>query len=167
MKQVRRTVEAPADLGIAVIAVPPGSPVELDLMLESVVEGVLVTGSASVRVLGECVRCLTEVSDELDVDLQELYVYPSSDATEEEASRLEGDLINLEPLLRDAVVTELPFRPLCRDECQGLCATCGADLNLDPAHAHDASFDARWAILTELEADSEKTYDVNSRSQRL
>jgi uncharacterized protein len=167
MKQVRRTVEAPADLGIAVIAVPPGSPVELDVMLESVVEGVLVTGSANVRLQGECVRCLTEISDELEVDLQELYVYPGSDATEEEAGRLEGDLVDLEPLLRDAVVTELPFQPLCRDDCHGLCPSCGADLNVDPAHAHGATMDPRWEILSVLERHDEETYDVNSRSQRL
>jgi uncharacterized protein len=135
-------------------------------MLESVVEGVLVTGSASVELRGECVRCLTEISDELEVDLQELYVYPGSEATEEEASRLEGELIDLEPLLRDAVVLDLPFQPLCRDDCEGLCASCGADLNVDPTHAHEDSIDPRWGTLTSIEVPDEETYDVNSESQR-
>ena len=81
MKPVQTTVEAPADLGIDVIGVPPGSPVELDLRLESVVEGVLVTGTAAVQLHGECVRCLTGISDELEVDVQELFVYPESEAT--------------------------------------------------------------------------------------
>jgi uncharacterized protein len=151
MKRVTRTVEAPADLGIEVIAVPPGSPIDLDLMLESVVEGVLVTGSASVQLRGECVRCLVEISDEIEVDLQELYVHPGSEADEEEAGRMEGDLIDLEPLLRDAVVLDLPFQPLCRTECRGLCAECGADLNADPDHGHDGQIDPRWAKLSALE----------------
>jgi uncharacterized protein len=165
MKLVRTTAPAPADLGIAVIGVPPGSPVELDLRLESVIEGVLVTGTATVQVRGECVRCLGEVSDELEVDIQELFVYPGSDATEDEASRLEGDLIDLEPLLRDGVVLDLPFQPLCREDCQGLCAVCGANLNLDPEHSHEAPLDPRWEKLRRLEGDDGGSYDVVSKSQ--
>ena len=151
MKRIRRTVEAPNDLGIEVIAVPPGSPIDLDLMLESVIEGVLVTGSATAQLRGECVRCLTEVSDELVVDLQELYVHPESEAVEEEAGRLEGDLIDLEPLLRDAVVLDLPFQPLCREDCLGLCAECCANLNAHPEHGHDAPIDPRWEKLSTLD----------------
>jgi len=165
MKRVRRTVEAPADLGIDVIGVPTGSPIELDLMLESVVEGVLVTGSARVRLAGECVRCLTGISDELEVDVQELYVYAGSEADEEDeaVSRLEGDRLDLESVLRDAVVLELPFQPLCRPDCAGLCAECGADLNVDPDHDHEAPIDPRWAKLGEVETD-EGNYDVRSSS---
>jgi uncharacterized protein len=151
MKLVRATVEAPADLGIAVIGVPPGSPVELDLRLESVVEGVLVSGTATVQVRGECVRCLGEISDELEVDIQELYVYPGMECDDDLASRLEGDLINLEPLLRDEVVLGLPFQPLCRDDCAGLCVECGANLNDDPGHRHKAALDPRWEALHSLE----------------
>jgi uncharacterized protein len=151
MKRLTRTVEAPNDLGMEVIAVPPGSPIELDLMLEAVVEGVLVTGSATVQLRGECVRCLAEVSDQIVVDLQELYVHPGSEADEEEAGRLQGDLIDLEPLLRDEVVLDLPFQPVCREDCQGLCAECGADLNTDPDHRHDAPIDPRWAKLSALD----------------
>jgi DUF177 domain-containing protein len=151
MKRVTRTVEAPADLGIEVIAVPPGSPIELDLMLEAVVEGVLVTGSATAQLHGTCVRCLAGIDDEIEVDLQELYVHPGSEAGEDDVGRLEGDLIDLEPLLRDAVVLDLPFQPLCRNECRGLCADCGADLNADPDHGHDAPVDPRWAKLSAFE----------------
>ena len=164
MKVVQRSVEAPADLGIAVIGVPPGSPVELDLRLESVVEGVLVTGVATVELRGECVRCLGEISEELEVDIQELFVYPESEATEDEASRLEGDLIDLEPLLRDGVVLDLPFQPLCREECGGLCVECGADLNLDPQHTHEEPPDPRWETLRRLQG-GDGSYDVYSKSQ--
>ena len=163
MKRVQTTVEAPAGLGIAVIGVPPGSPVELDLRLESVIEGVLVTGVATVELRGECVRCLGEISEELEVDVQELFVYPESEATDEEASRLEGDLIDLEPLLRDGVVLDLPFQPLCREDCQGLCVECGANLNDDPQHTHEAPVDPRWAKLQSLGGGDE--YDVTSTTQ--
>ena len=164
MKQVRTTVEAPAGLGIDVIGVPPGSPVALDLRLESVIEGVLVTGIATVTVRGECVRCLTEVSDTLEVDVQELFVHPESGAAEDEASRLEDDLIDLEPLLRDGVVLDLPFQPLCREDCQGLCVECGADLNEDPSHDHGASLDPRWEKLRRLKGDDGGSSDIPSQT---
>jgi uncharacterized protein len=165
MKVVRTTAQAPADLGIEVIGVPPGSPVELDLRLESVVEGVLVTGTATVEVRGECVRCLGEVSDSMEVDIQELFVYPGSEAEEDEASRLEGDLIDLEPLLRDGVVLDLPFQPLCREDCQGLCVECGANLNDDPDHSHEMTLDPRWEKLRRLEGGADGHYDVHSQFQ--
>lgn len=161
-KLVRTSVEAPADLGIDVIGVPPGSPVELDLRLESVVEGVLVTGLAAVAVDGECVRCLDAIVDRLEIDVQELFVYPGSGATEEEASRLVGDLLDLEPVLRDAVVLDLPFQPLCRPDCAGLCPRCGANLNDEPDHEHGADHDPRWDALLEFERDDQQTYDVAS-----
>jgi uncharacterized protein len=165
MKVVQTSVEAPADLGIAVIGVPPGSPVELDLRLESVVEGVLVSGTATVQLRGECVRCLGEVSEELEIDVQELFVYPESDATDDEASRLEGDLVDLEPLLRDGVVLDLPFQPLCREDCQGLCAECGANLNDDPQHTHDAPLDPRWEKLRGVGGEDGGSQDVFSKTQ--
>ena len=160
MKVVQTSVEAPADLGIGVIGVPLGSPIELDLRLESVVEGVLVSGSATVEVRGECVRCLGDVSDELEVAIQELYVYPGVEPDDDLASRLEGGLIDLEPLLRDAVVLDLPFQPLCRDNCSGLCVECGANLNNDPGHRHEARLDPRWEALRGLEGGGSGPYDV-------
>ena len=147
VKQVKRVTEAPEELGIAMIGVPPGSPVALDLMVEAVVEGVLVTGTAEVQLAGQCARCLEELSTSTEVDLQELYLYPDKEPDDEEASRLEDDLVDLEPLLRDAVVLDLPFTPLCREECAGLCPACGANLNHDPEHNHAEATDARWAGL--------------------
>jgi uncharacterized protein len=164
MKLVRASVPAPADLGTDVIGVPPGSPIELDIRLESVVEGVLVTGTAVVELRGECVRCLVEVSDTMEIDIQELYVNPDSEATEDEASRLEGDLVDLEPLLRDDVVLDLPFQPVCLEDCAGLCVECGANLNNDPDHSHVGSIDPRWEALRALDGD-DGDYDVRSQSQ--
>jgi uncharacterized protein len=150
---VSRTVLAPADLGIEVLGVPEGSPVELDLRLEAVMEGVLVTGTARAVLEGECARCLEPISDEIEVRFQELFVYDDLDVDpdeELEVSTLQHDLVDLEPLLRDAVVLALPFQPLCQDDCPGLCPECGARLADDPDHAHDAPVDPRWAALSGL-----------------
>ncbi len=157
-REVSRTVPAPADLGIEVLGVPEGSPVELDLRLEAVMDGVLVTGSAAVGLRGECVRCLDVIEDEMSPTFQELYLYDDGDQSptgdqddaDDEASRLRGDLLDLEPVLRDAVVLALPFQPLCDEDCPGLCPACGARLADDPDHAHEAPIDPRWAALTQL-----------------
>jgi uncharacterized protein len=150
---VSRTVQAPADLGIEVLGVPEGSPVELDLRLEAVMEGVLVTGTARAALEGECARCLEPISDEVEVRFQELFVYDGHDVDPEEefeVSKLRDDLVDLEPLLRDAVVLALPFQPLCTDDCPGLCAECGARLADDPDHGHGEPVDPRWAALSAL-----------------
>lgn len=147
MKEIQRVAEAPEGIGMDVIGVPPGSPVDLDLRLESVVEGVLVTGTAEVSLGGQCARCLEQIADSTAVDLQELYLYPGKELDDDEASRIEDESIDLEPLLRDAVVLDLPFTPLCRPDCAGLCPTCGANLNRDPEHGHAEAIDSRWAGL--------------------
>ncbi len=141
---------APSDLGVGMIGVPPGSRLDLRLRLEAVMEGVLVSGTVTGPLAGECARCLDPVASSVEVDLQELYAYPESETTEDEAGRLEGDLLDLEPALRDAVVLALPLTPLCREDCGGLCAVCGARRD-DVDCGHDvAPVDPRWAALTDL-----------------
>ena len=154
-RKVSLTAPAPADLGIEVLRVPEGSPIEFDIRLEAVVEGVLVTGTAEAGLVGECVRCLEEIRSEITADFQELFVYDGEEHPgdeDDETSRLEGDLVDLEPLLRDAVVLALPFQPLCQDDCPGLCAECGARLADDRDHRHEAAVDPRWAALQQLTA---------------
>jgi uncharacterized protein len=157
MTAVSTTVPAPAGLGIEVIAVPEGSPVDLDLRLEAVVEGVLVTGTAQLEAVGECVRCLTEVRTPVEVEVQELFVHDASLEDDEEVSVLSGDYVDLEPVLRDDVVLDLPFQPLCSPDCSGLCPTCGVRLDDHPGHHHDDGADPRWAALggwgTDLDPD--------------
>ncbi|MDN5761179.1 MAG: DUF177 domain-containing protein [Microlunatus sp.] len=158
MREVRTIASAPPDLGIAVIGVPEGSPLKLDLRLEAVVEGVLVTGTASATLQGECVRCLTQLSDEVEVDVQELFSYdpiPAAEEDDDESSHLDGELLDLEPVLRDAVVLELPFQPVCRLQCRGLCSTCGIDLNAVESHSHDEAIDPRWAGLARFGSEEE------------
>ncbi len=156
-REVTRTVPAPAELGIEVLRVPEGSQVDLDLRLEAVMEGVLVTGTATAGLEGECVRCLEEIDDDVEVTFQELFVYDDQghvqpdEAEDSGVSRLEDDLLDLEPLLRDAVVLALPFQPLCEDDCPGLCTECGARLRDDPDHAHEDPIDPRWAGLVALQ----------------
>lgn len=148
------TVPLPEDFGTAVIGVPAGDELDLDLRLESVMEGILVSGTVRGRAVGECSRCLDEIVEDVDVTLQELYVYPEraraavEDGDDEDDIReLVGDLIDVEPAVRDAVVTALPFRPVCDPDCPGLCPECGVRLaDAEPDHSHEV-LDPRWAAL--------------------
>jgi uncharacterized protein len=158
MVELHHRVEAPADLGTDVISVPQGEPIELDLRLESVVEGVLVSGSASATAVGACVRCLDPVSQEVDATFQELFAYADRAAHHREVGaeedgaeeyQLVDGLIDLEPVLRDSVVPALPFQPVCRDDCGGLCPQCGVRLDDHPGHRHEVS-DPRWEALRPL-----------------
>jgi uncharacterized protein len=161
-REITRTVPAPADLGIEVLGVPEGAPVDLDVRLEAVMEGVLVTGSAHAELAGECVRCLDPIRDEVDVAFQELYLYDAPEAGDDDAdevSVVQDDLIDLEPVIRDALVLELPFQPLCSDDCPGLCPECGASLKEDPGHSHEAPIDPRWAGLASLRGDAAEGED--------
>jgi uncharacterized protein len=150
MRKDSHTVPAPADLGVEMVGVPEGADVELDLRLEAVLEGVLITGTARAPLTGECARCLDPLTSTIEVEFQELYVYDdtrSGEHAEDDERRLEGDLVDLEPVVRDAMVLALPLSPLCRDDCPGLCPDCGVRLaDAEPDHHHDA-VDPRWAAL--------------------
>ncbi|SDT16290.1 uncharacterized protein SAMN04489717_5287 [Actinopolymorpha singaporensis] len=165
-RKLRRSVPAPAGLGIDVLGVPEGTDIELALRLESVMEGVLASGTARVMLTGECVRCLEPLEQPLDVDFQELYAFPESEIEDDEASRLEGDLLDLEPVVRDAVVLALPYQPVCSDDCPGLCPQCGARLADDPDHQHEAAIDPRWAALATIVPDENDTDEVAGSPRR-
>jgi uncharacterized protein len=131
---------------------PESADLLLDLRLESVVEGVLATGRVSGSLVGECVRCLVPVEVEVDADFQELYYYDPQELTaeeREEALSVVEELVDVETLVRDAVMLDLPLQPLCEPDCPGLCPQCGAKLAEDPEHHHD-SVDPRWAALSGL-----------------
>jgi len=158
MQELQRTTVLPEDLGTEVIAIKAGSPVEIDVRLESVVEGVLVTGSVSGTATGACVRCLDPVELDVGARFQELFAYTdraahhhevAGDSDEDDVYELVDDLVDLETVLRDAVVPTLPFQPVCRDDCPGLCAQCGLHLAEDPDHHHEV-IDPRWSALSGL-----------------
>ena len=150
-RDYRRSVPAPAGLGLDLVGVPEQASIELDLRLESVTEGVLVTGTVTAPIRGECGRCLEPIHDELGVDVCELFAWPNSvtdETTEQdEVHRIDGDHLDVEPVVRDLVVLGLPWTPLCRPDCAGLCPTCGQRLDDLPAgHTHE-QLDPRWAAL--------------------
>ncbi|HLS00199.1 DUF177 domain-containing protein [Mycolicibacillus parakoreensis] len=154
MMAVRRTVDAPVRIGLDLEAIEPGAPLTLDLQLQSVSEGVLVTGTAAAPTSAQCARCLTEFADHIEVRLTALYAYPQSttEATTEddEIGRIVDDTVDLEQALIDEVGLALPLSPLCRPDCPGLCAQCGVALaTADPDHHHEV-IDPRWAKLAGL-----------------
>ncbi len=153
MIEVHDSVPSPERIGLELIGIERGAPLDLDLRVESVSEGVLVSGTVIAPTAGECARCLTPVSGRVEVDLTELFAYPDT-ATEEtteedEVGRVVGDTVDLEQPIIDAVGLELPFSPVCRPDCPGLCQECGIALATDPGHHHER-IDPRWAKLAAL-----------------
>jgi uncharacterized protein len=154
MREVHRRIAAPQDWALELVKVTPGAPVDLDLRLESVMDGVLVTGSIAAPVTAECGRCLDPITSQLSAPVQELFSY-EPDPEDEEAPVVDGDLIDLEGVLRDAVVLALPLNPVCDEDCPGLCPGCGIRLaDADEGHHHD-EVDPRWASLAALSVASE------------
>ncbi|MDO5740332.1 MAG: YceD family protein [Ornithinimicrobium sp.] len=180
LKEITWTLTTPERIGTDVIAIQPDQQVRMDLRMESVVEGVLTTGTASALASGLCVRCLENVEEDLEVHFQELFAYPEraahhqkvaghgsarngsktdDETDDEERYELDGDLLDLQEVVRDAIVTALPFQPVCQEDCPGLCSECGARLADDPEHHHDV-IDPRWSVLatmaTHADDDDEK-----------
>lgn len=162
MMTLEWTVPAPAGWEVSATEVPAGSPIELSVRLEGVVEGVLVTGTARVVQAAECSRCLDPTRSEVVVPVQQLFEYPDQVQPEEESGEeeplptLNGELLDLEPVLRDAVVLELPQAPVCSPDCPGLCPQCGARLAEEPDHEHRDS-DPRWGALSAWSPEQSET----------
>ena len=134
-------------LAVSGSAVVEGEPVVVDAHLESVNEGIVVTGHVRAPWRGECRRCLKTVGGELDAILLEVF---EPEPVDGETRRLEGATVDLEPVARESVLLELPLSPLCTEACRGLCDRCGADRNDDPAHSHEDPRDPRWSALDVL-----------------
>lgn len=157
MLTVTETVPSPSRIGLDLIAIDEGAPLDLDLRIESVSEGVLVTGTVSAPTSGECARCLTPVTGDVEIELTELFAYPDSttDETtdEDEMGRVRqvggADSVDLEQPIIDAVGLALPFAPLCGPDCEGLCPQCGVQMaTAEPGHGHE-QIDPRWAKLAD------------------
>jgi len=156
MRELERELPA-ADLltgkgSLDAIYTAESADLELQVRLESVMEGVLATGVVAGSLVGECVRCLDPVEVDVNADFQELFYYDKDTLTAEEADEAQfvvEELLDLQIIVHDGVLLDLPLQPLCAEDCPGLCSECGARLAEDPEHAHEAA-DPRWAALAQL-----------------
>jgi uncharacterized protein len=123
-------------------------PIVLDLSLERVSEGIVVRGTVRAHWNASCSRCLAPVGGEIAVHVDELFeLHPLAGET----YALEIDIIDLEPMIRDALLLEVPAKPLCRDDCAGLCPSCGIDRNSAACECGTTELDPRWAALRSLD----------------
>jgi uncharacterized protein len=144
MRESTLSFAVPEQLGAGAAVVPTGAPLELDLRLEGLHDGILVTGTVRTTAHGECVRCLDPVTLPLEVEFQELFAYSPDDAFD---YTVHDDHVDCEPVVRDAVVLSLPFQPVCRDDCPGLDPETGervADIGVQKPRE---VIDPRWAAL--------------------
>lgn len=158
-RTLSRTIAAPDYMGVELARVPAGSDLELEIQLEGVAEGVLVTATVSGPLAGECARCLEPFTSAVKVRFQELFTLgheaaPGDGPEDVDSYRLDpSGLLDLEPALRDAIVLDLPLSPLCEAGCQGLCADCGIRLaDAGPGHRHEER-GTMWAALEDFKAE--------------
>jgi uncharacterized protein len=147
-KPVHTRAEAPAGLRVVDTIVPEGAEVEADVTLESLPDGIVVSGVVTAPWEAQCRRCLKPVEGHVAARVRELYRQEPVDG--DDAYVVEGDRLDLTPLTREAVVLDLPLAPLCRPDCRGLCPVCGADRNETDCGHGGAARDERWAALDAL-----------------
>ena len=152
MRELDTDVELPEALGAGLAVVPKGGKVELFLRLESVHEGIYVSGGLKTRATADCSRCLEPMSVPIQVDIQELFAYSLE---VEDDFVIQDQTIDLEQVIVDSVVLNLPFTPICSADCLGLCPNCGAKMNENPNHKHEAPIDSRWSALEKLAQERE------------
>ncbi|MGW5139598.1 YceD family protein [Nocardia beijingensis] len=161
MRELRRTVTTEERIGLDLIGVPVGAQVAFDLQLQAVSEGVLVTGTVSAPLEGECSRCLEPFTDAVTLQVTELFAYPDSTTEQttedDEVYRMDDDLIDLEPVVIDAIGLELPLQPLCTPDCAGLCPECGVRMAIAGSDHRHEILDPRWAGLAKFASGSPGT----------
>ena len=138
-------------LATELVALPDDAMLGGALSLESVIEGVFVAGSITGTWRLRCARCLTEETRPFTVEIGELVtpVAPDPEDADDDKYVLVDEQMDIDQIVRDAIGVEIPFAPLCRPDCQGLCPTCGGNRNLGECPGHDA-IDPRFAVLSEL-----------------
>lgn len=171
MWETDREFDVPSDMGVALAHIDPDSKIAARIRIESVMEGVLVTAQLDYHVAAECSRCLDPLDWDDSADVMELFLYPETDSrgrevggrgansrgaeketdsddSESATHYVSDDSVDLEEVIRDAIVLELPLQPLCDPDCEGLCPTCGEKLAVG-SHDHEV-LDPRWAALEAL-----------------
>lgn len=179
-KEIDATFPAPSGIGDEIVGVDEGADVQVVGSFDSIVDGLILSARISAPVHAECTRCLKPIQRNWDVNVTAFFPYEDktaarggkngTKASEEEVDIVAGEdesedtyplleggsWADLEALLRDTLVEELPLQPLCKPDCKGLCSQCGIDLNEQPDHHHDVT-DIRFAALEGLKARLEGT----------
>ncbi|MGB3375439.1 MAG: DUF177 domain-containing protein [Microbacterium sp.] len=147
MREHRFSVTLKDKWGEGIVSVEAGESVDIDVRLESVHEGILVSGTADSDYTGVCGRCLTDIVAPVEVEFQELFAYPGEEETDFE---VQDDHVDLEILVRDAVVLSLPFQPVCQPDCPGLDSSTGEKLAVSTDAESTAPIDPRWSALRQI-----------------
>jgi len=147
MREHRFSVTLADKWGEGIVVVEAGESIDLDVRLESVHEGILVSGTADSDYVGVCGRCLTDITAPVEVEFQELFAYPGEEETDFE---VQDDHVDLETLVRDAVVLSLPFQPVCQPDCPGLDPSTGEKLTVSTDAESTAPIDPRWSALRQI-----------------
>lgn len=125
----------------------PDTDIDIDLVCESLSDGIVVDGRVAATFQGQCRRCLAPIVGRIEADVHELYQVT---VTDPDAFAIEGDIVDLAPMVRETVLLELPDAPLCRVDCHGLCPSCGKELGEGPCSCPAESMDPRWSVLDAL-----------------
>lgn len=144
MRESQLRLAVPEKLGEGLVSIPAGETINADLRFESMHEGILVSAELTSTAAGECSRCLIDITVPVQVDFQELFAYSSDEAFDFE---VHDDHVDLEPLIRDAVVLSLPFQPVCQPDCPGLDPETGERLADLPGYEPREVHDPRWSAL--------------------
>ena len=126
-------------------------PVEVVVTVESLADGLAVTGAATGNLHLVCSRCLTEFNMTFEQRIDEAYYLEK--AEERGGYEVAGAMLDLEPMLRDVIVLGIPVRPLHSLDCKGLCPECGTDRNTQDCGHSSRAGDIRWAPLADLAAE--------------
>ena len=159
MREKHLTFDVPEQLGAGAIVVPEGTELELDLRLEGLHDGILVSGDVRTSGSGECVRCLDPVTVPVEVEFQELFAYSEDEAFD---YTVHNDHVDCEQVVRDAVVLSLPFQPVCREDCPGLDPETGERLADVGSREPREVLDPRWAALESLARETAESVTAES-----
>ena len=151
----------PEKLGEGAASVPEGEQIHVDVRLEGLHDGILVSAEVDTVAYAECVRCLDPVEIDVQVEFQELFAYSPDEAFD---FVVRDDQLDLEPVVRDAVVLSLPFQPVCRPDCPGLDPLTGERLPDGFEQEIEEVLDPRWAALQALELEKQSTTDTDSEN---
>jgi uncharacterized protein len=126
------------------------------IQLTRTAQGLYAQGRLQARISLDCVRCLTTFDQLLTVDLGDMFHYPPSRAEDLSMSVPEDGILDLNPLIREYLILDIPIQPLCKQDCKGLCAVCGGNLNETVCDHEAVDIDPRMAALKILLSQSEE-----------